>query len=97
MTSYQYSGKPDDCKAFLPAEEALARVLLRPWSVTAIYLEIKLSLALLFYGYDCTKKLIINQNRWDIWHKTAVMKGRGKVAGAAKDIPKFAINEDITN
>jgi len=39
MSSYQYSGKPGDGKAFLPVEEALARVLLRPLSVTAIYLQ----------------------------------------------------------
>jgi hypothetical protein len=39
MFNYQYSGKPDDSKAFLPGEEALARVLLRPLSVTAIYLQ----------------------------------------------------------
>jgi hypothetical protein len=72
MTSYQYFGKPDDGKAFLPAEEALARVLLRPLSVIKIYLQIKLSLALLFYGYDSTEKSVKKKNRWDIWHKTAV-------------------------
>jgi hypothetical protein len=38
MISYQYSGKPGDGKAFLPVVEALARVLLKLLSVTAIHL-----------------------------------------------------------
>jgi hypothetical protein len=39
MINYQYSGKFGDGKAFLPGEEALARVLLRLLSVTVIYLQ----------------------------------------------------------
>jgi hypothetical protein len=46
-----------DGKAFLPVEEALARVLLRLLSVTAIYLQ-QFSSALLFYGYN------FNRKRW---------------------------------
>jgi hypothetical protein len=35
-------------------------------------------LALLFYSYDFTKKSVKNQNRWDIWHKSARIGGEGR-------------------